>query len=138
MALVQFNPYIFFNGNCEEAMKFYQSIFGGELDLKPYEDMPNSEHQMGGKIMHAALTGDITFMAADSPDPKDTSGRRITLSLGGDDETKLTEYFNKLSGGGTITSPLKKEFWGDTFGMLTDKYDVDWMVNISGAKAMGA
>lgn len=137
MSKVTLDPYLFFTGNCREAMEFYHSIFGGDLTSQTYDEapaegmaMPGME-KMAGKIMHSQLTSDdIRFMASDST--RDSFEESfITMCLSGSDEAKLTEYFNKLSEGGKVTQPLKKEFWGDTFGGLTDKFGVDWMVNIS-------
>ena len=118
------HPYLFFTGNCAEAMEFYHGIFGGELKTLPNPD--------GKGIMHADLSGgDIEFMASDSDrtEPYDVS--YVTLSLSGTDADKITTAFNKLAEGGKITDPLKTETWGDTFGTVTDKFGIDWMVNFS-------
>ena len=136
MAKVETTPYIFFRGDCKEGMEFYQSIFGGTLDVMPYEKAPQmpSSQDMSGKVMHAALYGgNIHLFGSDSPFPE--KGTKVVLCLGGDDLEFLTDIFNKLGEGGKVTSPLKTEFWGDTFGTLTDKFNVDWMVNIAGKKA---
>jgi PhnB protein len=87
-----------------------------------------------GKVMHAALTGgDVELFSSDSGQASENAAK-IELSLSGDDEEKLTSFFNKLSEGGKIKSALKKEAWGDTFGQFTDKYNIDWMVNINATK----
>lgn len=87
------------------------------------------------KIIHADLKNDtLSFMASDdAPDHRVEMGNNVHMSIVGAqaDQAKLTEYFNKLSEGGKIDMPLAKQFWGDTFGMLTDKFGVHWMVNIS-------
>jgi PhnB protein len=84
--------------------------------------------------MHAALRNeDFAIMASDTEEDSDLA-KKISLSLGGEDEERLTKIFDALSEGGKVNSPLKKEFWGDTFGSLVDKYGVDWMVNIAAAK----
>ena len=80
--------------------------------------------------MHAMLTGDVTLMASDSPMASPVA-KKITICLSGDDEVKLSGYFEKLSQGVEVQYPLKKESWGDVFGALTDKYGVEWMVSIS-------
>lgn len=117
-------PYLFFTGNCAEAMEFYQSIFGGELKMVPHPD--------GKGTMHADLSGgDISFMASDGTRTEPYERSNISLSLNGSDAEKLTETFNKLSEGATDITELKVESWGDTFGQLTDKFGIDWMVNIS-------
>jgi PhnB protein len=132
MAKVTLNPYLFFDGQCREAMEFYKSIFGGEVEVSNYDDIPGSDDAMKGKVMHAALeSDDIQLMASDSPLPDSLGKGKVSLSLSGFDEAKLRKFFEGLSQGGKVTSPLKTESWGDTFGMLTDKFDVDWMVNIT-------
>lgn len=139
MGKINLNPYLFFSGNCEEAMEFYKSVLGGELTISYYEEGPVDAHaeakanaeKMKGKVMHAMLEGELKIMASDSPFSAETvKTGQISLSLGGEDEQKLTKIFEALADGGTIKSPLKKEFWGDTFGMLTDKFGIDWMINI--------
>lgn len=84
-------------------------------------------------IVHATLkSGALTFMASDTmPSKKLQFGDNIHMSISGSDQSKLTGYFNKLAEGGKVDMPIAKQFWGDTFGMLTDKYGVHWMVNIS-------
>jgi glycine/D-amino acid oxidase-like deaminating enzyme/uncharacterized glyoxalase superfamily protein PhnB len=134
MANIKLNPYIFFKGNCREAMEFYKAIFGGELTTQAYEDVPTDfpgKDAMKGQLMHAALTGgDIELMGSDTQEAS-TQAAKVTISLSGDEAEKLTAFFDKLSEGVEVQYPLKKEYWGDTFGSLTDKYGVDWMVNIS-------
>jgi PhnB protein len=133
------NPYIAFNGNTREAMEFYKSVFGGKLDLNTYKESNASEDPSeDDKIMHAMLQADngIIFMASDTPKGMEYKpGTNISMSLSGDDEDELRGYFDKLSDGGTVTMPLTKALWGDTFGMFVDKFGINWMVNIIAAKA---
>ena len=133
------NPYLSFNGNARAAMEFYKSVFGGKLDLNTFKeggvphDPSEAEH-----IMHGMLTADngITIMGADMPVSLPfTPGNNYSISLSGDNEEELTEYYNKLSEGGKIGEKLAKAPWGDTFGMFTDKFGVAWMVNVAGPKA---
>jgi PhnB protein len=141
MKPVNFNPYVFFDGSCREAMEFYKSIFGGKLAILNWETNPNVQDAgMKGKVMHARLETDDGFvwMAADSPTALAKEGNRISLALGGMDEDKLRQWFDALGAEGIVKSPLKTESWGDTFGMLTDKFGVDWMVNISSSKEESA
>lgn len=138
MSKIYLDPYLFFNGNCAEAMKFYKSVFGGKLTLMKFGDMPTGDmknaEEMKEKIMHGFLDADdVRIMASDSRQASDKAAK-IELSLSGEDEEKLTKYFNALSAGGTIKSPLKIEMWGDTFGMLTDQFNIDWMINITTPK----
>lgn len=129
------NPYISFRDNAREAMEFYKSVFGGELRMSTFAEHHASEDPTeDDKIMHAMLEADngIVFMAADTPNSMDyRPGNNITISLSGDNEDELRGYWDKLSADGTVTMPLDKAPWGDTFGMLRDKFDIAWMVNIS-------
>jgi PhnB protein len=97
----------------------------------------NTSEDNKDKIMHASLkSGSISFFASDAmPESAVNVGTNVSLCLGGSDEAALTEAFNKLSQSGQVVSPLKKEAWGDTFGMFTDKFGINWMVNISAAKS---
>ncbi len=134
------NPYISFSGDARQAMEFYQSVFGGQLDISTYgeagmADDPN--HQ--DKVMHAMLdTGDgLVLMGSDTPPGMPfEEGSRISISLSGDDEATLRGYWDGLVGaGGTAVLPLEKAPWGDWFGMVADRFGVTWMVNISGSQA---
>jgi len=105
-------------------MEWYQSIFGGELQTSPHTDQPG--------LMHAHLHGGmIDIMACDGTRTTPYETCRITLSLNGTDAEVITKAFNDLSEGATEITPLKTESWGDTFGTLTDRFGIDWMVNIA-------
>lgn len=136
MDKVSFEPYLFFMGNCKEAMEFYKDIFGGELMMQTYDEMPNEKSEkMKGKIMHASLSGGMADLMASDSDRAEKFGESfISLSLAGSDEEKLRDIFKKLSEGGKVISDLKKEFWGDIFGNVEDKFGVDWMINIGSKK----
>lgn len=129
------NPYLNFKDNTREAMEFYKSVFGGKLEMSTFKDFHASQDPgEDDKIMHSVLeAGDgITFMAADTPDRMEyRPGTNFSMSLSGEDDAELRGYFEKLSAGGRVTMPLEKAQWGDTFGMLTDKFGVNWLVNIS-------
>ncbi|MGI5841223.1 MAG: VOC family protein [Patescibacteria group bacterium] len=132
------NPYISFKDNAREAMEFYQSVFGGKLEINTYKEFDASEDPSeDNKIMHSMLEADngITFMAADTPNSMEyRPGNNISISLSGDNEQELQSYWEKLSKGATIQEPLEKAPWGDTFGMLRDKFGVEWLVNIAQSK----
>lgn len=132
------NPYLSFKDDAREAMEFYRTVFGGKLELKTFQDYNASKDPSEDeKIMHAMLEAEngITFMAADTPNSMSyDSGKRISMSLSGDNEDELRQYWEKLSEGGSIIMELQKAEWGDTFGMLTDKFGIDWMVNIGEKK----
>lgn len=140
--MLRLSPYLNFDGNCQEAMEYYQTVFGGELEIHPfseYPDMPGAKG-MGDKVMHAMLTADgVVFMASDIvPGANVVFGDSFQMSLSGDDKAKLTDYFSQLSEGGKVNLPLEKQVWGDTFGMLDDRYKVKWMVNITEPKSEAA
>lgn len=128
------NPYLNFESQSSEAMKFYQSVLGGELVMQTFAEsgMPHSEEDKD-KVIHAMLTvGDMVIMASDGgKDHPIHMGDNIHMSLVGTDEEELKRCFAKLSEGGKVDMPLEKQFWGDMYGQLTDKFGVHWMVNIS-------
>lgn len=137
MALL--NPYIHFAGNAREAMEFYRSVFGGELTMSSFADfeMPGVGPDEADKIMHGQLTtsAGLTLMGADTPSMMGAvaPGGQITISLSGSESDGLRAYWDGLADGGTITMPLNAAPWGDSYGQLTDRYGVEWMVNIAGA-----
>jgi PhnB protein len=131
------NPYIGFRGNAKQAMEFYEMIFGGKLILNTYKESGSQDPTEADKIMHAMLIANngITIMASDVPDSMaQNENGNISISLNGDDEAELSGYWHKLSPEAKITQPLEKAPWGDTFGMLTDQFGINWMVNITGKK----
>mgnify|MGYP000884871323 CR=1 FL=1 len=136
------NPYISFRDNTREAMEFYRSVFGGTLDMTTFKEYDvGTGPGEGDKIMHAMLQAPngMVLMAADTPDGLEyRPGNTISISLSGDDESELRGYYDKLKEGGTERMPLEKAPWGDSFGMLTDRFGVDWLVNISGEGALQA
>ena len=130
------NPYLSFRDNAREAMAFYQGVFGGKLDLTTFREYGVSEDPAeGDKIMHSMLEAPngMVLMGADTPNTMEyTPGNTISVSLSGDDEAELRGYYDKLKDGGTEVMPLAKAPWGDSFGMVKDRFGVDWLVNISG------
>ncbi|GLZ39579.1 VOC family protein [Actinokineospora sp. NBRC 105648] len=131
------NPYINFTDNARQALDFYQQVFGGTLVTNTFGEFgaqgPDAE-----KIMHGQLETDAgyTLMAADTPTGMTfTPGTNITVSLSGEDGDTLRGYWEKLSAGATVTTPLEKQMWGDEFGQLTDQFGVPWMVNITQPKS---
>ncbi|HEY5321003.1 MAG TPA: VOC family protein [Galbitalea sp.] len=131
------NPYISFRDQAREAMEFYKTVFGGELTLSTFADLHASEDPAEqDKIMHSVLETEngLTLMASDTPNRMDvTPGSNYSISLSGEDEPELHGYWDKLADGGTVTMPLEKAPWGDSFGMCVDRFGVSWLVNISGA-----
>jgi PhnB protein len=128
------NPYLNFNGNAGEAMKFYHSVLGGELTMQTFGETKMAERpEDNDRIIHASLkNGALSFMASDTmPGRQAQVGENIHMSLSGDNQAWLTEVFNKFSQGGKVDMPLAKQFWGDIYGQLTDKFGVHWMINIT-------
>jgi PhnB protein len=127
-------PYLNFNGNTAEAMKYYQVVLGGELTMQTFaEAKMATTPELNDKIVHAVLKSSaLSLMASDTqPTRQAKFGDNVHMSISGDDIGRLTEIFNGLARGGKVDMPLAKQFWGDTFGMVTDKFGVHWMVNIT-------
>jgi PhnB protein len=137
--MITLNPYIYFKENAREAMEFYKSVFGGKLDISTFKDAHMSpDSSDDNKVMHAMLVSEngLTLMACDTPSNMEYKpGASISISLSGNNDAVIREYWEKLSAGGTITLPFEKAPWGDTFGMLTDKYGIQWLVDVLAPKA---
>jgi PhnB protein len=136
----QVNPYLNFQGNCEEAFNLYRSVFGGEFDrVARFKDMPPAEGkeisaEEGEKIMHISLhlSAETVLMGSDVGGDwakYTVEGNNVQLSVNADSEEEATRLFNGLAEGGQVNMPLAKMFWGAFFGMLTDKFGINWMVN---------
>ena len=132
------NPYLHFSGNAREAMEFYRSVLGGELDVMTFADVGGggSEYPDDG-VMHAVLrTADgLELMASDGHDPDAAGPDRLSLSISGDDEATLRRWFEALAEGGQVDVPLEKQVWGDVFGQVTDRFGMRWLVNIGASPA---
>lgn len=130
------NPYLNFQDNARQATEFYHFIFGGKLDLTTFKDGGmSSGPATDNLVMHSQLEADngMTLMASDTPPGMETKqGTNVSISLSGDEDKTLRGYWEKLSAGGTVMMPLEKAPWGDSFGMCTDKFGIQWLVNISG------
>ncbi|MBL0421560.1 VOC family protein [Ramlibacter sp. AW1] len=130
--------YLFFGGNCEEALNFYKQSLGGEIvTLMRYEGSPMDTAQLAAnwkqKVMHSTFECEgARFMASDTmpgqPAP-DYSGFAMSLYVPGSDAEKARRAFNALAEGGKVTMPFTPPFWGGHFGMLTDRFGVPWMVS---------
>jgi PhnB protein len=137
--MTSINPYLNFDGNCEQAFDFYRSVFGGEyLELQRFKDVP-PEAQLpaaeGERIMHVALPigGGTVLMGSDRPSSMGTGtfGNNYHVSIQAEDDAETDKLFNGLSAGGQVTMPLQQTFWGARFGMFVDKFGVQWMINQS-------
>jgi PhnB protein len=127
------NPYIGFNGKCREAMTFYKSCFGGELELLQVGGSPMEEHIPGPpeQIYHSHLrSGQIVLMGTDfSGSAGHVMGNNMSIAIACSSEDDAHSFFSKLSEGGEVTMPLEKTFWADLFGSVKDKYGIAWMLN---------
>jgi PhnB protein len=129
------NPYLGFRGTAREAMEFYRSVLGGDLAISTFGDLSASDDPAEADlVMHAMLTGanGLVLMGADTPSRMPYNpGDNFSVSLSGDDEGELRRYWEGLSEGADVLQPLTKAQWGDSFGMLRDRFGVTWLVNIS-------
>ncbi|WP_372592952.1 VOC family protein [Actinotalea sp.] len=131
--VTRLNPYLSFRDSAREAMEFYRSVLGGELEISTFRELgmpvgPGEEDL----VMHSMLEtpGGLVLMGADTPSSMEYSpGGSISVSLSGDDTAELTGYWEGLVEGATITAPFEVAPWGDLFGMLVDRFGVTWMVN---------
>jgi PhnB protein len=132
---MKFNPYIKVNdGKCREAMNFYQSCFGGELSFMTLGESPMAKEtapEIHNRIMHATLTKDgvMLFSASDMMRDMAIIGDNVGISINFESEEEIRNVFEKLKEGGDVFMPLEDVFWGALFGVLTDKYGVEWMLN---------
>ncbi len=140
MAIV--NVYLNFNGNCEEAFLFYQSVFGGEFTyLGRFKDMPQDDKNkvdasMAEKIMHVSLpiSKETSLMGSDTGGEWAQyfkAGNNFSISITANSKEEADRLFKGLSSGGKVTMPLASTFWGDYFGMLEDKFGVNWMMSFN-------
>ena len=128
------NPYLYFNGNCEEAFKFYEKALDGKIEAMmthagtPAESQTPPEWR--NKILHARLSVNGTIlMASDAPPGRFSPQQGFSVSISLNEPKKGEQIFNALAEGGKIGMPYQKTFWSPGFGMLTDKFGIPWMVN---------
>lgn len=143
---MKLNPYLNFDGNAEEAFKFYQSIFGGELFLQRIGQAPGTEsipENERNRVMHVSIPlGDGQFLMASDCVPsmghKLTVGNNNYISISPDSRKEADRLFNGLSAGGKVEMPMADMFWGDYFGSFEDKYGVHWMINYNDRQTSAA
>lgn len=132
--MTQINAYLSFNGNCREAMLFYQECLGGELNVQTIAETPLAAQCPEGlqhQVMHSMLAGPDWVLMGSDMGGKDAfnTGSDITLSINNDNEKEIREIFKRLSQGGNIYEDLSEKPWGALFGALTDKFGKRWMFN---------
>ncbi|MCD0505679.1 VOC family protein [Bordetella petrii] len=131
----QLCAYLTFDGNCAEAMRFYEHTLGGRVEaMVPYSQAPEGTEFPAGaedRIMHARLSLDgQTLMASDAAGDQPFHGQQgVSLALVFPTVSDATRIFNNLAEGGTVTMPLQKTFWAEAFGALTDRYGTSWLIN---------
>lgn len=126
-----------FNGSAREAMQLYHQLFGGELILQTYAEAPmESDPAHGDLVMHAHLDSEqIQIMASDGPPGSTiTVGDNVNVTIVGDDQQQLGEWFEALAEDGNVTLPYEKQFWGDICGNVVDRFGVPWMLNATAAE----
>lgn len=138
--MIQINSYLTFNGNCREAMQFYQSCLGGELLLQTVGESPLSEQlpqEMKDCIVHSTLKRDgVILMGTDMVGEKGLlPGNTVSLLLQCSSETEIRDCYSRLSDGGKATHPLHVSFWGALFGDLTDRYGNNWLLHFENRKS---
>ena len=131
---MQVQPYLFFNGRCEEALQYYSKHLGAKVEMlmrykeSPQPPMPGT-NVPGDKVMHASLRiGDTQIMASDGMCSGEAKFDGFSLSINASDDAEAKRVFNALADGGKVTQPLIKTFFASSFGMVADRYGVNWMV----------
>ncbi len=131
---MQLNPYLSFDGRCEEAFQFYEKLLGGKITgLMHYEGSPAAEHvpqEWRSKIMHASLdVGGTILMGADATPRHHAEPKGFSVSLSVEKIEEAERVFNALAERGKVTMPMQKTFWAARFGMVTDRFGIPWMIN---------
>jgi PhnB protein len=140
---MQMNPYLYFDGNCEEAFKFYEKALGAKiLAMMTHENTPaakNAPPEWQNKILHARMTiGDQVLMGSDAPPENYQKQSGFSLNLGFTDPAEAERIYHTLAEGGTQTMPIAETFWALKFGMLVDRFGIPWMVNCEKAAEKAA
>lgn len=140
---MQMNPYLYFDGNCEEAFKFYEKVLGAKiLAMMTHENTPaaqNAPPEWRNKILHARMAiGEQVLMASDAPPEHYQKQGGFSLNLGFTDPAEAERIYRALAEGGTETMPIAETFWAVKFGMLVDRFGIPWMVNCEKAAEKAA
>lgn len=135
--MAKLRPYVFYYGRCEEALNFYKDVLGGDYELTRVKDGPMAEQapkEAQDSVMHAHFSsGDLDFLCADGRAVKtiNPDEGNVSLCLSYSDEGEAQKAFDGLAAGGKVEMPLEPAFWGGKFGMLTDKFGIEWMFDVS-------
>lgn len=135
---MQSNTYLFFDGECKAAFKFYEQCLGGKIDaMMTYGDAPMSEEipsEQRDRIMHANLTvGSMVLMGSDTPPDGFQKPQGFSVNLQFDDLVEAERIFQKLAENGTVRMPFQETFWSTRFGMLVDRFGTPWMIDVQPA-----
>ena len=131
------SPYVAFKGNCREAIEFYKSALDAQvLFTQTVGESPTSDMGPAENIMHCTIKiGNSTIMMCDDPRPDAAAGGgNISLAIGLNDPQRAKQVFGNLAKNGSVIMPLEKTYWAEAFGMVTDKFGVNWMVNCDAPK----
>jgi PhnB protein len=134
MSAMRVDPYLFFSGQCEAALSFYQSTLGAEIVfIQRFKDAPQMERRDSPPegVMHATLKIGDSFIFGSDGDGKSRPFGGFSLSLSVKDVAEGERVFKALADGGSVTVPFDKTFWTEGFGMVTDRFNVPWMVNVA-------
>lgn len=143
---MQLNPYLHFNGNCEEAFKFYAQLLGGKIDaMTTFDGTPAADHapaEWRKKILHANLSAKgHVLMGSDVP-PNAPGGyqppKGFSVSFSNNDPAEAEHIFKALAESGKTTMPMQKTFWAERFGMCVDRFGIPWIVNCTAASSVSA
>ncbi|MEU6583150.1 VOC family protein [Nocardia sp. NPDC046763] len=138
------NPYLLFNGNAEEAITFYQSVFGGEATIVRFRDMGETPPEMPEDVLNRVANAQLPLsetnilMVSDCPPGSeiDNSKPGFTVQVEVESAAEAERLFNELAPGGSVSMPLGRVQWAEAFAMVTDKFSVPWMINYTGSALM--
>lgn len=140
---MQMNPYLFFDGQCEEAFKFYAKLLGGKIEaMMTHEGTPAADQvpaEWRSKIIHARLNlGGQILMASDAPPDRQQKPQGFSINISVESPAEAERLFHALEENGAVTMPIGETFWATRFGMLTDRFGIPWMINCEKAAEKAA
>jgi len=140
---MQVNPYLFFNGNCEEAFKFYEKALGGKIEgMMTHGASPMAQHvppNWQNKIIHARfVVGGQVLMGSDAPPDHYNQPKGFSVSLSVKQTADAERIFQALAEKGKVEMPIQETFWAVRFGLLVDRFGIPWMINCEKAASQGA